>query len=59
MPKFTLGLNNSGANVSATNFTFDDRLGETDHDWLTSATETLTWLKGNHSVKTGAYLEYM
>src|SRR6266545_2712499 len=59
MPKFTLGLNNSGANVSATNFTFDDRLGETDHDWLTSATETLTWLKGNHSVKSGAYLEYM
>jgi hypothetical protein len=59
MPKFTLGLANSGANVSNTNFTFDDRLGETDHDWLTSATETLTWLKGNHSVKTGAYVEYM
>ena len=59
IPKFTLGLGNSGSNVSNTNFTYDDRLGETDHDWLSSVTETLTWLKGSHTIKTGAYAEYM
>ncbi|HTM23607.1 MAG TPA: carboxypeptidase regulatory-like domain-containing protein [Vicinamibacterales bacterium] len=59
MPLITLGLGNSGSGVSNTNFTYDQRLGETDHDWLSSATETLTWLKGNHAIKTGAYLEYM
>jgi hypothetical protein len=59
MPLITLGLGNSGSNVSNTNFTYDQRLGETDHDWLTSVTETLTWLKGRHAIKSGAYLEYM
>ena len=55
----TLGLGSSGSNVSNTNFTYDNRLGETDHDWLSSATETITWLKGNHNYKAGAYVEYM
>jgi hypothetical protein len=59
MPLITLGLGNSGAGVSNTNFTYDQRLGETAHDWLTSVTDTLTWLRGNHSIKMGAYLEYM
>jgi len=59
MPVVQLGLGNSGSNVSNTNFTFDNRLGETDHDWLMSATETLTWLRGRHSYKAGAYIEYM
>jgi hypothetical protein len=59
LPVVTLGLGNTGSNVSNTNFTFDNRLGETDHDWLTSATETITWLRGSHTFKTGAYVEYM
>ena len=59
MPLVTLGLGNSGAGVSNTNFTYDQRMGETAHDWLSSATETLTWLRGNHTFKGGAYLEYM
>ena len=59
MPVVQLGLGNSASSVSNTNFTFDNRLGETDHDWLTSATETVTWLKGRHSFKAGAYIEYM
>ena len=59
MPLITLGLGNSGAGVSNSNFTYDQRLGETAHDWLSSATDTLTWLRGNHAVKTGVYLEYM
>jgi hypothetical protein len=59
LPVITLGLGSSGSNVSNTNFTYDNRLGETDHDWLTSGTETLTWLKGKHTFKAGAYVEYM
>ena len=59
LPMVTLGLGNSGSGVSNTNYTFDNRLGETDHDWLMSATETLTWLRGSHSYKAGAYLEGM
>ena len=59
LPVVTLGLGVSASNVSNTNYTYDNRLGETDHDWLTSVTETLTWLKGNHSLKFGAYAEYM
>jgi hypothetical protein len=59
MPLITLGLGNSGSNVSNTNFTFDQRLGETDHDWLSSATDTLTWLRGNHALKSGVYFEYL
>ena len=59
MPVMQLGLGNSASSVSNTNFTFDNRLGETDHDWLTSATETITWLRGRHSYKAGAYIEYM
>ena len=59
MPVMQLGLGNTASSVSNTNFTFDNRLGETDHDWLTSATETVTWLKGRHSFKAGAYIEYI
>jgi len=59
MPLITLGLGNSGANVSNSNFTYDQRLGETAHDWLSSVTDTLTWLRGNHAIKLGAYLEYL
>ena len=58
MPLITLGLGNTGASVSNSNFTFDQRLGDTAHDWLTSMTETLTWPKGRHSIKGGAYREY-
>lgn len=59
MPIITLGLGSSGSGVSNTNFTYDNRLGETDHDWLSSVTETLTWVRGTHNFKAGAYLEYM
>ena len=59
LPVINLGLGNSSSGVSNTNFSYDNRLGETDHDWLSSATETFTWLKGTHTMKAGAYLEYM
>jgi hypothetical protein len=57
LPQVRLGFNSNGNRE--TRFSYDQRLGETDHDWLMSATENLTWLKGNHTIKTGAYLEYM
>ena len=59
LPVINLGLGNSSSGVSNTNFSYDNRLGETDHDWLSSATETFTWLTGTHTMKAGAYLEYM
>ncbi len=59
LPIVTLGLGNTASGVSNTNYTYDQRLGETAHDWLSSVTETVTWLRGNHSFKFGAYLEYM
>ena len=59
LPQVSLGLSNSGAGVTSPDFTYDQRLGETDHDWLSSLTEDMTWLKGNHTVKGGAYLEYI
>lgn len=59
LPVITLGLGNTASSVSNTNYTFDNRLGETAHDWFSSVTETVTWLKGRHNFKFGAYLEYM
>jgi len=59
LPQVNLGFNNSGAGVSTTQYSYDQRLGETDHDWLSSVTEDVTWLKGNHTFKAGAYLEYI
>ena len=59
LPQVSLGLSNSGAGVTSPDFTYDQRLGETDHDWLSSITEDVTWLKGNHTIKGGAYLEYI
>jgi hypothetical protein len=59
LPLVSLGLGNSGAGVTSPDFTYDQRLGETDHDWLSSVTEDVTWLKGTHTFKAGAYLEYI
>jgi hypothetical protein len=59
LPQVDLGFNNSGAGISQTRYTYDQRLGETAHDWLSSVTDDITWLKGNHTWKAGAYLEYI
>lgn len=39
------------------NFTFDNRLVDQGEAWLTSLRTNLTWIKGNHSIKTGYYYE--
>ena len=39
------------------NFTFDNRLVDQGEAWLTSFRTNLTWIKGNHSIKTGYYFE--
>jgi hypothetical protein len=59
LPMLRLGFNSTGNNISETRFQYDNRLGETDHDWLMSATDAITWVKGNHTFKSGAYVEYM
>jgi hypothetical protein len=59
LPLIDLGFNNSGAGVSQTRYTYDQRLGETDHDWLSSVTDDVTWIKGTHTIKAGAYVEYI
>ena len=51
VPKVTFSVANSP------NFTFDNRLVDQGEAWLTSARANLTWIKGNHSVKTGYYFE--
>jgi hypothetical protein len=40
-------------------FGYDNRLGETAQDWIMSAEDNLTWMKGNHTFKGGFYFEYM
>jgi hypothetical protein len=42
---------------NAPNFTFDNRLVDQGEAWLTSLRANLTWIKGNHSIKTGYYFE--
>ena len=39
------------------NFTFDNRLVDQGEAWLTSFRTNLTWIKGNHSIKTGTDFE--
>jgi hypothetical protein len=40
-------------------FGYDSRLGDVASDWITSVEDTLTWLKGDHTFKSGFYFEYM
>ena len=46
-----------GTAATAPNFTFDNRLVDQGEAWLTSFRTNLTWIKGNHSIKTGYYFE--
>jgi hypothetical protein len=51
VPKVTFNVPNSP------NFTFDNRLVDQGEAWLTSIRSSLTWIRGTHSFKTGAYFE--
>lgn len=42
---------------NAPNFTFDNRLVDQGEAWLTSVRSNLTWIRGDHSVKSGLYFE--
>ena len=57
IPKVTFGVGTTG--VSSPDFTWDDRIGATASDWLTSVRESLTWTRGRHSLKVGGHFEYM
>jgi hypothetical protein len=51
VPKVTFNVPN------APNFTFDNRLVDQGEAWLSSIRTNLTWIKGQHTVKGGFYLE--
>ncbi len=51
IPKVTFNVTNSP------NFTFDNRLVDQGEAWLTSIRSNLTWIRGSHSFKAGAYFE--
>ena len=57
IPRVTFGLNVTG--TDAPDFIYDNRLGNTARDWIYSARDNLTLTRGPHTVKVGAYLEYM
>ena len=42
---------------NAPNFTFDNRLVDQGEAWLTSVRSNVTWIRGSHSLKGGAYFE--
>jgi hypothetical protein len=51
VPKVTFNVPN------APNFTFDNRLTDRGVAWLSSIRSNLTWVRGPHSLKSGAYFE--
>jgi len=57
IPKITFGLGTTG--VTSPDFTWDDRIGSTASDWLTSVRESVTWPHGRHTFKTGGHFEFM
>jgi hypothetical protein len=57
MPRVTFGLATTG--TDAPDFTYEQRLGATAQDWLFSLRDNVTWVRGDHSFKSGGYLEYM
>ncbi|MPY89165.1 MAG: TonB-dependent receptor plug domain-containing protein [Luteitalea sp.] len=59
LPRVLLGAPFGGSGVSNTQFTYDNRVGATAHDWISSVQDTLTWLKGTHTFKAGFYVEYL
>ena len=44
-------------NTNPPNFTFDNRLVDQGEAWLSSVRTNLTWIRGDHSMKAGFYLE--
>src|SRR5262249_58527830 len=57
IPKVTFGVSTTG--VSSPDFTWDDRIGATAYDWLTSARESFTWTHARHAFKLGGHFEFM
>jgi Carboxypeptidase regulatory-like domain/TonB-dependent Receptor Plug Domain len=51
IPKVNFNVPNSP------NYTFDNRLVDQGEAWLSSARTNLTWIRGDHSMKAGFYIE--
>ena len=48
-----------GAGIDTPDFTYDNRLGSTAYDWLTSFRDNFTWTRKTHTFKAGGHFEYM
>lgn len=59
LPRALFGLAQTASSIDSPDFTYDQRLGNTAYDWVYSVRDTLTWVKGNHSLKLGGYFEFM
>jgi Carboxypeptidase regulatory-like domain/TonB-dependent Receptor Plug Domain len=58
IPRATFGLAITDQTDSP-DFTYPDRLGDTAEDWLYSVRDNITWTRGSHTFKAGAYYEFM
>ena len=56
LPRVNFG-NITGNNAFTPNFTYDTRLIDQGQGWLTSVRSNLTYLRGNHAIKTGLYYD--
>ncbi|HMF93155.1 MAG TPA: TonB-dependent receptor [Vicinamibacterales bacterium] len=57
MPFIRFGLNTTG--IDTPDWTYDNRVGSTAYDWLSSVRDNLTWTRAAHTVKVGGHYEYM
>ncbi|HET9832052.1 MAG TPA: TonB-dependent receptor, partial [Vicinamibacterales bacterium] len=57
MPFVRFGLNTTG--IDTPDWTYDNRVGSTAYDWLSSVRDNVTWTRNAHTFKTGGYFEYM
>src|SRR5258706_4262279 len=57
MPFIRFGLNTTG--IDTPDFTYDNRVGSTAYDWLSSIRDNITWTRGRHTFKVGGHYEDM
>jgi hypothetical protein len=57
MPFIRFGLNTTG--IDTPDWTYDNRMGSTAYDWLSSIRDSLTWTRRAHTFKVGGHYEYM
>jgi hypothetical protein len=59
VPAVQFGLAISASSIDSPDYSYDNRLGSTAYDWLTSFRDNVTWTRKTHTFKAGAHFEYM